>query len=97
VKFQVLTVASLEMTVFWDVAPCSLIEIDRRFGRAYCLHHEDDDSAGDGGSKHIWSVGQFLRDNTAQHPRRRSSSEDRYVCHAFYIFPRKWIKVYTLF
>jgi hypothetical protein len=28
----------LKMTVFWDVAPCSMVEIDRRFGGAYCLH-----------------------------------------------------------
>jgi hypothetical protein len=26
------------MTVFWDFAPCSLVEIDRRFRSAYCLH-----------------------------------------------------------
>jgi hypothetical protein len=28
VRFQVLTAASMKMTVFWDVAPCSLLEID---------------------------------------------------------------------
>jgi hypothetical protein len=28
------------MAVFWDVAPCSLVDIDRRFGGAYCLHHQ---------------------------------------------------------
>jgi hypothetical protein len=26
-RFQVLTAASMKMTVFWDVAPCSLVEI----------------------------------------------------------------------
>jgi hypothetical protein len=54
-----------KMTVFWDVAPCSFVEIDRRFRGAYCLQHQ--------GSKHIWNVwnvSQFLRDYTAQHPRR---------------------------
>jgi hypothetical protein len=30
------------MTVFWDVAPCSLVEIDRSFRGAYCLHHQGD-------------------------------------------------------
>jgi hypothetical protein len=25
--------------VFWDVAPCSHVEVDRRFRGAYCLHH----------------------------------------------------------
>jgi hypothetical protein len=32
------------MTVFWDVAPCSLVEIDRRFTGAYCLHYEGDEA-----------------------------------------------------
>jgi cephalosporin hydroxylase len=27
-------------TVFWDVAPHSLVEIGRRFGSASCLHHQ---------------------------------------------------------
>jgi hypothetical protein len=30
---------NIKMTVFWDVAQCSLVETDRRFGGAYCLHH----------------------------------------------------------
>jgi hypothetical protein len=29
-----------KMAVFWDAAPCSLLEIDRRFRSAYCLHHQ---------------------------------------------------------
>jgi hypothetical protein len=28
--------------VFWDVAPCSQVEVDRRFRGAYCLHHQGD-------------------------------------------------------
>jgi hypothetical protein len=28
------------MNVFWDVAPCSVVEIDRRFRGAYCLHYQ---------------------------------------------------------
>jgi hypothetical protein len=27
------------MTVFWDIEPCSLVKVDRRFRGAYCLHH----------------------------------------------------------
>jgi hypothetical protein len=30
---------SMKMAVFWDVAPCSPVETDRRFRGAYCLHH----------------------------------------------------------
>jgi hypothetical protein len=40
VRFQVLTAESMKMTVFWDVAPCSLVENDRNFGSTHCLHHQ---------------------------------------------------------
>jgi hypothetical protein len=29
----------MKMTALWDTAPCSLVEVDRRFRDAYCLHH----------------------------------------------------------
>jgi hypothetical protein len=32
----------MKMGVFWDVVPCSLVEIDRLFRGAYCLHHQGD-------------------------------------------------------
>jgi hypothetical protein len=28
------------MAVFWGVTPCSLIDVDRRFRGAYCLHYQ---------------------------------------------------------
>jgi hypothetical protein len=28
------------MEAFWDSASCSLVEADRRFVGAYCLHHQ---------------------------------------------------------
>jgi hypothetical protein len=31
------TSLNLKITVFWDVAPCSLLQVYRRFGGAYCL------------------------------------------------------------
>jgi hypothetical protein len=40
VTFQGLTAAIMKITVFWDVVPCSLVEIDRRFRGTYCLHHQ---------------------------------------------------------
>jgi hypothetical protein len=52
VRFQVLKAASMNMTVFWNVAPCSLIELDRLFRSVYCLRH----SPLHGGSKHLWNV-----------------------------------------
>jgi hypothetical protein len=42
IKFQVLTAASMKFRVFWDVASCSLIEVDRCFGGVYCLHQQGD-------------------------------------------------------
>jgi hypothetical protein len=36
VRFQVLMAVSMKFRVFWDVAPCSHIEADRRFRGAYC-------------------------------------------------------------
>jgi hypothetical protein len=40
--------ASMKMTIVWDVGLCSLIEIDQCFKGAYCLHHR---GPGDEGSK----------------------------------------------
>jgi hypothetical protein len=48
VRLQVLMAASMKMTVFWDVVPCSLVQVYRRFRCVYWLHHHPDD----GGSKH---------------------------------------------
>jgi hypothetical protein len=31
VRFQVLTTATMKMVVFWVIAPCSLVEVYRRF------------------------------------------------------------------
>jgi hypothetical protein len=33
----------MKFRVFWDVAPCSHVEVDRRFRGAYCLHHQGDE------------------------------------------------------
>jgi hypothetical protein len=30
----------MKMSVFWDVAPCSLVDVYRRFRGAYSLHHQ---------------------------------------------------------
>jgi hypothetical protein len=38
VRFQVLTATSMKMAVFWDFAPCSLLDTDRSFRGTYCLH-----------------------------------------------------------
>jgi hypothetical protein len=42
VGFEVLTVSSMKMAVFWVVVPCSLVEVYQRFRGPCCLHHQDD-------------------------------------------------------
>jgi hypothetical protein len=34
---EILTASTTKNTVFWDVTPCSLVEIYRRFGETYFL------------------------------------------------------------
>jgi hypothetical protein len=57
-RFQLLTVMSRKVAVFSDVAPCSLVEIDRRLR---CVTHRPDFE----GNKHVCNIGQFLSDYTA--------------------------------
>jgi hypothetical protein len=38
VGFEVLKALNMKIAVFWDVAPCSLVDIDRPFREAYCLY-----------------------------------------------------------
>jgi hypothetical protein len=42
VRFPVLTAVSVKIRSYWDIAPCSFIEVDHCFRGAYCLHHEGD-------------------------------------------------------
>jgi hypothetical protein len=44
VRLQALMATSMKVAVSWDVTPCSLVEIDRQFRGAYCLHHQDNES-----------------------------------------------------
>jgi hypothetical protein len=37
VRFGVLTAVTVKKTVFWDVTPCSLVEVFQSLGRMYCL------------------------------------------------------------
>jgi hypothetical protein len=39
-RFQVLTAASMRIRAFWNLAPCSLVGVDRRFRDAYYFHHQ---------------------------------------------------------
>jgi macrodomain Ter protein organizer (MatP/YcbG family) len=41
-RFQALAAASVKVTVFLDIAPCSLVEVGRRLRDAHCLRHRVD-------------------------------------------------------
>jgi hypothetical protein len=58
------------MTAFRDIQPCTLVDVDPRFGGAYYLHHRPDD----GGSMNLWNFGVLQRDYTALYPSKLSYS-----------------------
>jgi hypothetical protein len=33
------------MTAFWDIMPCTLVEVDRCFRGAYCFRHQGDETS----------------------------------------------------
>jgi hypothetical protein len=43
VRFQFLMAVFMKMTVFWDIALSSLVEVYLCFRGAYCLHHQGDE------------------------------------------------------
>jgi hypothetical protein len=74
----------IKMTVFWAVAPYSLVEVDQRFRGTYCViskqvtcfdihqpcvsHH-----LYEGCSRYLWNVGHLLWYYTAQYLRRTTN------------------------
>jgi hypothetical protein len=38
VGIEVLTAVVMKSTIFWDITPCSLLKVNRRFGGTYRLH-----------------------------------------------------------
>jgi hypothetical protein len=58
-RCQVLTEASTKMTIFWDYASCTLVEIYQCFRGAHCLSYEGD-CTDDGGSKLLWNISKLL-------------------------------------
>jgi hypothetical protein len=79
--FQVLTAAGMKKTDFCDIAPCSLVVVDRRVSGVYCLHHQGPDYAG---STHLRNVGLLQQDYKAQYPSRLSSSGLKYMTKAIH-------------
>jgi hypothetical protein len=53
----------MKMTAFWDIAPFSLVEGNRRFRGAYCLNRQADDQSGDhrpGDKDHTFNSSKVL-------------------------------------
>jgi hypothetical protein len=42
VRFLVVTAASMNVAVFWDIAPYSPVDTDQRFRDVYHGHHQGD-------------------------------------------------------
>jgi hypothetical protein len=40
VRYQVLTAVGMKIIALWDRVLCSLVDVDRRLGGAYCLHNK---------------------------------------------------------
>jgi hypothetical protein len=53
-------------------APCSIVEVDRRFRGAFCFHH--DSLLVNGDSTHLWNVGILQWYYTVLYLRKVSSS-----------------------
>jgi hypothetical protein len=81
------SLSKLKMTVFWDIAPCSFVEVGRRFRGAYCFNRRPDC----GGSKDLWNVGKlyentwwYIPNDSHLHTRRcenlKSHSGEKYSC-----------------
>jgi hypothetical protein len=50
---MVITAASMKNTAFWDIAPCSLVDVDGRFRYVYFLHHQSAYRPDDGSIKKL--------------------------------------------
>jgi hypothetical protein len=61
VRFQVLTATSMKMSVFWDVAPCILVDTGRRFRGAYCLHHQGNDTSWGGLLNNVDQLAKLIK------------------------------------
>jgi hypothetical protein len=81
----------MEMAIFWDLAPCSLVDIDHQ-------GDEDDSHPDDGCSKILLNVSQYLPDYMMQHPQRQPSlcvitsqhtNNRKYITFCYYLMELK--------
>jgi hypothetical protein len=78
-EIQVHTAASMKFIVFYDVAQCSRVEVDRRFRGAYYLHHGNETPPWWWRQYKPLNVCQLQCDYTALHPRRLNFMLEMFV------------------
>jgi hypothetical protein len=64
----------VKSTIFWDVTPCSLMEVHRCFGGRYCFQIQGRRVDQASYSTFLRNVGKHLRNYTLSHRRREYSS-----------------------
>jgi len=64
--FLKLTIFKLD--VFWEMTPCILVKVYRRFRRSCCLQSNPFVCSQDGSCKILSTVGTLLLHHTASHP-----------------------------
>jgi hypothetical protein len=67
-----------EITVLWHVAPCSLVEIDRRFKGAYHIHHQGDRTSVTSASFYQ-NTRRNLPEDSHLHTRRRENLKSHLI------------------
>jgi hypothetical protein len=71
-----------EMTVFYDVAPCSLVEIDLRFRGAYCLGRTSEMTS---------SFYETTRLNIAEDTRRGENLKSHWILSLSHVIPTSYM------
>jgi hypothetical protein len=89
--FDVLTIASRKMAVFWVLAPCCLVEICRHCRGAWCLHFLR--RPNDGGNKYLWNIGKLLTDYMRLKYRRQPYSNVNIIMNGE--LARMWMQLWT--
>jgi hypothetical protein len=83
------------MVDFWDVAPCSLVEIYRRFRGAFSLHYQDDDLPETSVNFYDTTLRNIPGDSHL-HTRRRENLKSYRKIRRFLSYFRGSVALYTL-
>jgi hypothetical protein len=73
VELEILTAVAIKSSIFWDIAPCSPLKINRRFGGTYHLHIQALLKLSWPHDVVFFNVGRLSTDYTVLHPRKQNS------------------------